>query len=86
LVVQARKTADGATEAEPTAGPSGVAPASSQMANSGPRPRHRGAADDDSPTADDLQLECLTDGSYTDSDDDSCIEVFFCFLTQPNLT
>lgn len=46
---------------EPTAGPSGVA---------------RQATEHDGPIADDLQLECLTDGSSTESDDDdSCIEV-----------
>ena len=44
---------------EPTAGPSGVI-----------RPTGDGG-----PVADDLQLECLTDGSSTESDDDSCIEV-----------
>ena len=52
---------------EPTAGPSGVAT------------RSRGLGED-CPVADDLQLECLTDGSSSssssdESDDDSCIEV-----------
>ena len=44
---------------EPTPGPSGVVR----------------STNDSGPVADDLQLECLTDGSSTESDDDSCIEV-----------
>ena len=61
-----RKSVDHADDAEPTAGPSGLTQSTANEMED----------EDDGPTADDLQLECLTDdGSSTDSDDDSCIEV-----------